>query len=313
MIERNTIHQTDCLEFMRSMPDDSVDLVLTSPPYEAARTYGVDFKLRGEAYVAWAAERFRECVRVCRGLVVWVIEGQTRQHRYSATPALLMADLHRSGINLRKPAVFFRYGIPGSGGRQWLRNDWEFQVVASKPGHLPWANNTACGHPPKYAPGGEMSNRTASGARVNQWGSTGKGIGQRKSTGERDTAARPSHQWGSVMTWRRTGSGKIREMRRSVPVLANPGNVHKYAVGGRRMGSLLAHDNEAPFPEALARFWILSYGPPGGLVFDPFCGSGTTLAVAKRHGRDYLGCDIRQCQVDLSGRRVAETECDANA
>lgn len=37
----------DCLAWMRAQPDNSVDLVFGSPPYEAARTYGIDFKLTG--------------------------------------------------------------------------------------------------------------------------------------------------------------------------------------------------------------------------------------------------------------------------
>ncbi len=107
---------------MRGMEADSVDLVFTSPPYEAARTYGVGFNLRGQQFVDWCVERYLECVRVCKGLVAWVIEGQTRQFRWSATPALLMADLHRAGVRLRKPPAFHRVGIPGSGGPDWLRN-----------------------------------------------------------------------------------------------------------------------------------------------------------------------------------------------
>lgn len=69
MSEAVTVHHGDCLEVMRAMPDNSVDLVLTSPPYEAARTYGISFKLRGDAWVRWAVERYMECVRVSRGAV----------------------------------------------------------------------------------------------------------------------------------------------------------------------------------------------------------------------------------------------------
>src|SRR5690606_39337909 len=51
------------------LPDDSVDLVLCSPPYEARRSYGIGFNLRGEAWVEWAVKGYLECLRVCRGLV----------------------------------------------------------------------------------------------------------------------------------------------------------------------------------------------------------------------------------------------------
>ena len=43
-------------------------------------------------------------------------------------------------------------------------------------------------------------------------------------------------------------------------------------------------------------------------MLDPFCGSGTTLAVALNHGRKCIGIDIRENQCELSHRRVGETK-----
>ena len=81
------IHNMDCLEFMADTPDDSFDLTITSPPYEDVRSYGIDFRLKGDEWVEWSVKRFVECVRITRGLVAWVVEGKTRQFRWSATPA----------------------------------------------------------------------------------------------------------------------------------------------------------------------------------------------------------------------------------
>ena len=65
------------------------------------------------------------------------------------------------------------------------------------------------------------------------------------------------------------------------PTLSNPGNlIDCGSGGGGNIGSPLAHENEAPFPEKLAEFFIKSFCPPGGVVYDPYCGSGTSLAVA---------------------------------
>lgn len=265
------IGQGDALKVLQGMETDSVDLILTSPPYEAARTYGIDFKLKGEEFVSWAFARYIECCRVSKGLVAWVIEGQTRQFRWSASPALLMADLHRAGIKLRKPPIYKRVGIPGSGGPDWWRNDYEFIICASK-GKLPWSDNTATGHPPKFPPGGNPSHQSKDG-RVNQ----------------------PRLQ----------REGDTRRVRTyTPPVKANPGNIIECHGGGGHMGDALAHENEAPFPEKLAEAFVLSFCPPGGIVFDPFMGSGTTLAVAIKNGRFGCGCDIRQSQVDLTKKRL---------
>ena len=48
----------------------------------------------------------------------------------------------------------------------------------------------------------------------------------------------------------------------------------------------------ATFPETLIEPCILAGAPLGGIVLDPFMGSGTTAAVAKKHGRQYLGCEL---------------------
>jgi hypothetical protein len=234
-------------------------------------------------------------LRVCKGLVAFVVEGQTDDFRWSATPALLMADLHRAGVTLRKPPVYHRVGIPGSGGPDWLRNDYESIVCATRGGELPWSDNKACGHPPKRAPGGPMRHRLRDGSKVGH--------------------ATKGHRNGDAVTV----SGGY-----DPPELANPGNVIEQTytaeevakfleaetdfihcnVGGGNLGSKLAHQNEAPFSEELADFFVQSFCPPGGIVADCFSGSGTTGASAVKWGRRFLGCDIRQCQVDLSIRRI---------
>lgn len=119
----------DVLDYLWSLPAQSVDLSFGSPPYETRRPYSCGFSLKGEAWVSWMVKVYRAALRVCRGLVAFVVDGTTERFRYSAVPALLMADLHRKGICLRKPPVYFRRGIFGGGGTDWWRNDWEFMCV----------------------------------------------------------------------------------------------------------------------------------------------------------------------------------------
>lgn len=272
------------MDVMRSFPDATFDLCFCSPPYEDSRTYGIAFNLKEQEWVDWAVIRFRECLRITKGLVCWVVEGKTRKFRWSATPALLMADLHRHGVKLRKPPIYSRVGIPGSGGPDWLRNDYEFIICATH-GKLPWSNNTAMGGLPKYKPGGDPSHRTKSGDRVNR----------RRQPGEQD-----------IQTRRKSNGKRLRDGAYKEPQTVNPGNIIRCHGGGGHMGSKLAHQNEAPFPEKLATFFIRSFCPPGGSVVDPFCGSGTTLAVANANGRTGVGIDIRENQIELSARRLNE-------
>lgn len=336
-----TVEVGDCLEVMRAMPADSVDLVFCSPPYDAARTYGIGFDAEGEAWVEWAKPRFRECLRVCGGLVAWVVDGQTRDYCYTCSPFLLMADLHREGVKFRKPPVFKRVGIPGSGGPDWLRNDWEPVVCASR-GRLPWSDNTACGHPPKWAPGGEMSHRLSDGTRRNQWGASEKSTGGERGVDGQipaEVKPKPGHRFASKrsLRWGDGGAMPAGELNGDVvrvpatteararlgprraraeageegfdpPAIANPGNVIECVVGGGVMGDDLAHENEAPFPEKLAEFFVKSFCPPGGMVLDCFGGSGTTGKVAVQNGRRATLIDIRPEMGELIARRIRTAE-----
>ncbi len=305
----NEIICADWLDVSPTLPDNSVDLVFCSPPYEDARTYGIDFKIKGQDWVKWCMPRFMECLRVCKGLVSWVVEGKTKNFCWSATPALLMADLHRAGVHLRKPPAFYRVGIPGSGGPDWLRNDYEFIVCATSGGKLPWSNNKAMGHPPKWAPGGEMSYRVTDGSRVNQWGGRPKSTNNRQQNGSRQKTGRPSHEY---QTKRRLERGNEKGSPKKICAIANPGNIITCKVGGGAMGSELAHENEAPFPESLAEFFVKSFCPPGGIVLDPFVGSGTVPTCAYKFNRQWIGVDIRKSQKDLAEKRIKE-EKDKNA
>jgi hypothetical protein len=164
------------------------------------------------------------------------------------------------------------------------------------------------GHEPKYGPGGDPSHRRQDGRRVNAL----------------DGYASPEERarLGPHRARRQSGRNYI------PPDIANPGNVvvetytaqevaallghagdvARCTVGGGNMGNPLCHENEAPFPERLAEFYIRSFCRPGGIVLDCCCGSGTTLAVALAHGRRAIGCDIRADQVELTRRRIASVQ-----
>jgi site-specific DNA-methyltransferase (adenine-specific) len=295
------IECADCIEWMARQPDDSIDLLLTSPPYEDARTYSIAFALRSEEWVKMMFDLVAIASKKVKGPILINCEGKTEDFSYSCTPYLLMADLRRAGFNLRKPIAFHRVGIPGSGGSDYLRADWEPIVCVTRPGRLPWSDNTAMGKPPRWAPGGEMANRMTNGERVNakkkvtRFGHATDG--QVKGGHERDIVkiANPG-SW--VQEWYTPDevAAKIKEASDAMHCI----------VGGGVMGSDLAHKNEAPFPERLAEFCIRSFCPEDGVVCDPFSGSGTVAAVAIKFGRRFKGCDIRPCQVELTTRRIKD-------
>jgi hypothetical protein len=60
-------------------------------------------------------------------------------------------------------------------------------------------------------------------------------------------------------------------------------------------------------PAALLERIILASSPPDGLVLDPFCGCGTTITVAQRTGRHWIGIDITHLAIGLMRHRLRDT------
>lgn len=60
----------------------------------------------------------------------------------------------------------------------------------------------------------------------------------------------------------------------------------------------------ATFPEKLIEPCVLAGCPRGGIVLDPFIGSGTTAIVAAKHGRNYVGIELNPSYADIAKRRI---------
>jgi len=341
------IEQGDCIEWLNRQAPDSCDLIFGSPPYMDARLYLENGSETGSSrdcqeWVDWMLDVTTAAVRVSKSLVLWVVAGVQRDLNYWPGCEGLTLEWWKRGNHLWRPCIWWKVdeneggtGIPGSGGKQWLRNDWEYVLAFKKQGWLPWADNTAMGHEPIYdRVGGEMSNRTVEGQRINAehgpfhhgqnddpWQKRGRGnsLGGREKNGKKKlgtnrapgSTRRDNGEYKHVARMDSpagtNGDGTRKEnVNRPMPKIANPGNcvIVKARVGGGHMGSTLCHNGEAPFPEDLARFFIRSFAPPGGTVCDPFSGSGTTASVCVQEGRNFIGCDLRQSQVNLGLKRV---------
>jgi hypothetical protein len=263
------VEQAEAGAFLGQLAPLSNDLVLFSPPYPNARKYR-----DGDGSVPvfrdpklWAAW-MTQLIQTALHSCRGLVAcvANGRTENFRYKPAV-----ERLIVNLDDAGVCLRkepiYYRVGIPGfvPDWLKDNYEFVVCATHRGRLPWSDPTAMGTPPKRPPGGKPSH----GPR--------------------------GYQNGDVKNQRGYTS----------PDIANPGNVIHCKVGGGRIGDQLAHENEAPFPEQLAEFFIRSFCPPGGVVCDPMCGSGTTGVVALRWGRRFIGCDKRQSQVELTRRRLA--------
>jgi DNA modification methylase len=108
-------------------------------------------------------------------------------------------------------------------------------------------------------------------------------------------AANPRSRIGSkrAVGGTRNGSGQLVRNRRTV-----------WSVGtGSYKGA-----HFAAFPPNLIRPCLVAGAPPGGVVLDPFCGTGTTIAEALRLGRSGIGVELNPAYVALAEKRVADVE-----
>ncbi len=62
----------------------------------------------------------------------------------------------------------------------------------------------------------------------------------------------------------------------------------------------------ATFPEKLIEPCILAGCPKGGVVLDPFCGSGTTGVVSVRNDREFIGIELNPEYAEMSERRIGK-------
>lgn len=62
----------------------------------------------------------------------------------------------------------------------------------------------------------------------------------------------------------------------------------------------------ATYPQDLIEPCVRAGCPEGGLVLDPFIGSGTTAAVAKKWGCNFVGCELNEKYLDLAAKRLRQ-------
>jgi site-specific DNA-methyltransferase (adenine-specific) len=141
------LHLGDCLEVMKSLPSQSIDLTVTSPPYDNLRTYnGYSFDFEGIA---------KELYRVTKdgGVVVWVVGDATVNGSETGTSfkqALYFKDI---GFNLHDTMIWEKTGRLPTQDRYYAI--FEYMFVFSK--GKPKAMNFICDH--KTTAGGRVQKK----------------------------------------------------------------------------------------------------------------------------------------------------------
>jgi site-specific DNA-methyltransferase (adenine-specific) len=162
MIKENTIICGDCLEVMRDMPDNSVDLVVTSPPYDNLRDYkGYSFNFTG------IAEQLFRLLRA-GGVIVWVVGDATIDGSETGTSFRQALGFIDAGFKLHDTMIYEKNSsaFPAKRNGNRYTQIFEYMFVLCKGNIIPpnllcdkankWAGFTNWGNNTQYNKAGNL-------------------------------------------------------------------------------------------------------------------------------------------------------------
>lgn len=294
----------DALEVLRTLPDESVNMICTSPPYYGLRDYGVDGQYGLEASVGEYVETMRRVFAEARRVLaadgtLWLNLGDS----YAYPPG----SAGKQGNGQRKGRTFTAEGLPGTR-----------ELAPKNLIGVPW--------------------RVALALQDDDWILRNDIIWQKpnamaESVLDRFHAAhehvfllvKGQRYWFDIDAVRvpHAASGLARRKYAFVPTTPGDNPVHgrhgmKPANNlGKNPGDVWSITTK-PYPAAhfavmapdLALRCIKAGCKPDGTVLDPFSGSGTTGEAARMLGRKYVGIDLNPAYHDLAMKRFAQGVLD---
>lgn len=312
----------DAIEMLKTIPPDTVDMCVTSPPYYNLRDYGVSGQIGTEAtpeeYIDKLVGVFREVRRVLRqDGTLWVNIGDSYAHDSKwggKTGGKHAKGLHgKTGVRRRKTSTGLKdkdlMGIPWMLAFALRADGWYLRqdIIWHKTNAMPESVRDRCTKAHEYIFLLSKSRRYYFDHAA---------IKEPRNSDKNDPVAGSKGAFGPPQT-RLRGSGNLQRKYRPTP-------------GGKHLGGNIPYSGEsllrsrrdvwtvstagfkgahfATFPEKLVEPCILAGCPEGGVVLDPFFGSGTTGAVAVKKNRRYIGIEINPEYAELSRGRIAAIE-----
>jgi len=299
----NKIHRKDCLDFMKRLPEQSIDFCMTSPPYWRLRDYKVEGQVgrekTPEEYIDKLLIIFRELKRVLKDTGSFYLNlGDTyigpdncrakswkMPKQLALLPARVAIALQDDGWILRNDICWYKpNGLPSS-VKDRLTCRWEhvFHFVKQRKYYY---NLDAIREPLKASTIKRIKNRVKLHERTG-----------RPFTAKSKYFGADHSQLGSSGFLSGKSLGRFKYLKGG-----NPGDFWSIAV------KPLSMSHFAVYPEELCVRPIQSSCPPGGIVLDLFAGSGTTLVAAKKLGRQFVGCDLNPEYVKVAKKRLKSIE-----
>lgn len=319
-----TIYNDSAINIANLLPPESVQTVVTSPPYYGLRDYGVDGQIgleeTPEQYVAALVEVFRAVREVLRpDGTLWLNLGDSYWGSGGAN--------NNSGITGRRPGAGVerdeRHG-PVSYRQRWgnhgalkpkdligipwrvafalqaagwyLRSD----IIWAKPNPMPESATDRPTRAHEYLFLLSKSERYYYDADAIAEPAVSKDPSRttfKRQGGKMAAVKIPGEARGSHRANRKDTAPTGTRNRRSVWTIAT---------------KAFPEAHFATFPERLPELCILAGSKPGDVVLDPFAGSGTTLLVAERLGRRGVGTEINPEYIEIAKRRLSRVQLAMN-
>ncbi len=267
----NEIIHGDCEEILKQFPDDSIDLIFTSPPYadQRQRTYG---GVKPDNYVDWFLPKAAQFLRVLKPTGTFILNIKERVvdgERHTYVIELILKMREGQGWLWTEELIWHKKNsYPGKWPNRF-RDNWERLLQFNKQKKFNMYQEAV------VVPVGDWAkDRLASLSetdKIRDESKVGSGFGK------------------NVSNW--LGRDKV------------------YPTNVIHMATECSNKNHsATFPVDLPAWFIKLFTREGDVVLDPFVGSGTTALAAIQLGRRHVGIDINEEYVQLARKRITETQ-----
>ena len=312
----------DCRESVRSLPSESVQSCITSPPYFGLRDYGKTGQIGLEAdfslFVNEITSVFREVRRVLKDDgTLWLnigdtyasAGGTTQAHRDS-NGGFNRATKSRGNQGCSASAAVSRPSTIGTGvkTKDLIGIPWRVALALQADGW--YLRSDIIWHKPNPMPESVTDRPTKSHEYLFLFAKQPRYYYDHKAILEPCTSTDDRRYDGGRHSYSGEGTKKSQAdpdlMRTRIGAVVIP----KEGRNKRSVWSIPTRPFKgahfATYPPQLIEPCVLAGTKSGDLILDPFAGSGTTGLVALRHGRSFIGCELNENYAAIARHRIID-------
>ncbi len=270
----NKIYQGDSFELIKQLPNNSIDLIVTSPPYCDIKSYGKKVNiLHPDNYVEWILPLFNEMYRVIKpsGSIIFNIGDKTlNKEKHIFIFDMICRIKRETELQYYDRYIWYCPRIP-NGSKKRLNNftEWIFHFTKDK-------NQIKFNMDDIRKPYKEISIKRYKNNMIDY----------------------------EVLS---DGTKVIKKssLKSLNPKGKTPDGLLKFPNNSKTKGN----KHPAPFSIDLPKWFIIALTNKNDIVFDPFIGSGTTAVACIETDRNYIGFELNPTYIDMSENRISKIGC----